>query len=66
MTISFQLENWRDLIEMTWKTNEEDFDETVAKVTLHVLKGMRRVLEGDESERLRQESVTWTWWLSVS
>ena len=48
---------------MTWKANEEDYDEKVAQVTLRVLKGMRRVLEGDESERTRRESVTWTWWL---
>jgi hypothetical protein len=38
---------------MTWKTNEEDYDEGVVQVILHVLKGMRRVLEGDGSERRR-------------
>jgi hypothetical protein len=51
---------------MTWETNGEDYVETVVEVTLRVLKGMERVLEGDESERRRQESVTWTWWLLVS
>jgi hypothetical protein len=45
---------------MTWRTDEEDYDERVAQVTLRVLEGMRRVLEGNESERSRQESVTWS------
>ena len=43
---------------MTWRANEEDYDETVAQVTLRVQRGMRRVLEGNESEKSRQESVT--------
>jgi hypothetical protein len=49
---------------MTWEKNEEGYDETVAQVIRRVLKGTRRVLEGNEGELvnvLRPESVTWTW-----
>ena len=53
------MENWRDQIKMTWTKNAEGYDETVAQATRRALRGMRRVLEGDESERSRQESVTW-------
>jgi hypothetical protein len=50
---------------MTWRASEEDYDETVGEVTLRVLRGMKRVPEGDGIGRSRQEYVTWTWWLSI-
>lgn len=46
---------------MTWKKNEEEYDETVGQGTGRVQKGMGRVLGGYESERSRRESVTWPW-----